>query len=74
MARRRINTIYAPGWKLREQKHVEDTLGMDQEICTRCGATLRTYHERCPADLTERCPGFQSIERAVASAPANCRP
>ena len=33
-------------------------------ICNRCGATLETYADQCNADLAERCPGFEAIERA----------
>lgn len=74
MSRRKISTIYAPAWKLREQAHIERTLGMDVEICARCGATLRTYHDKCAASLDDRCPGFEAIEAAIATAPADCRP
>jgi len=32
-------------------------------ICDRCGATLETYSD-CPADLSDPCPGFVTIENA----------
>jgi ribosomal protein L40E len=31
-------------------------------ICSRCGATLGSYADRCAADLDERCPGANAIE------------
>jgi hypothetical protein len=34
-------------------------------ICSRCGATLASI-ESCPTRLRQRCPGFLSIERALA--------
>jgi hypothetical protein len=33
-------------------------------ICTDCGCTLATFAERCIADLSARCPGFEAIEAA----------
>lgn len=69
----RINKIYAPAWKLRENAHIERTIGA-AEICARCKATLATYGDTCSAPLDERCPGFEAIERATATAPADCRP
>lgn len=73
MAPRKISTIYAPAWKLREQAHIERTIGA-AEICARCHATLATYHDACSAMLDDPCPGFETIERAIASAPGDCRP
>jgi ribosomal protein L40E len=35
-------------------------------ICARCGATLFTYADRCKASLSERCEGFERIEREVS--------
>jgi ribosomal protein L40E len=31
-------------------------------ICGRCGANLKTFDEKCTADLDERCPGFDAID------------
>ena len=40
---------------------VEKALG-DAVICTRCGATLATYADKCSAALDDPCPGFVTIE------------
>lgn len=69
----KVNTIYAPAWKLREQAHIEKTLGTGI-ICTTCGATLATYHDWCSAPLDVACPGFQAIENAISTAPRDCKP
>lgn len=37
-------------------------------ICTRCRATLGTYADLCEADLDERCPGFNVVDRAQMDA------
>lgn len=37
-------------------------------ICTRCGATLATYADKCDVDLDVRCPGFNVVERARSDA------
>jgi ribosomal protein L40E len=31
-------------------------------ICARCGATIKTYADKCSADLDERCPGFEAVD------------
>lgn len=62
----------APAWHRRMVAHVEATLGT-REIC-RCGATLATFADKCQAALDERCAGFEAIEAAKQSAPADCRP
>lgn len=38
----------------------------DEQICSRCGATLASYADLCNAALDEACPGFERIEQAVA--------
>ena len=45
----------------------EAVLG-DQVICDRCGATMATYADACTAALDDPCPGFLTIEDAVALA------
>jgi DNA-directed RNA polymerase subunit RPC12/RpoP len=47
------------------RRRVEEHLGQTV-ICTRCGAQLATFGERCAAALDEACPGFQAIERVRA--------
>ena len=37
-------------------------------ICSRCGASLATYADRCEADLAERCPGFNAIDLVQSAA------
>lgn len=37
-------------------------------ICTRCGATIQTYADKCEADLDERCPGFNVVDRVQVDA------
>jgi ribosomal protein L40E len=39
-----------------------------QVICTRCRATFGTYGEKCEADLDERCPGFNVVDRVQMDA------
>lgn len=55
--------------ELREQVHrlVSQRLG-DVVICTRCGAKLATYADKCEADLDERCPGFNVVDRVQMDA------
>lgn len=48
-----------------EKQYVESSLG-DSIICSPCGATLSTYCEKCTADLSDQCPGFEVIEMAKA--------
>lgn len=49
--------------ELRERVHalVEQRLA-GRIICARCGATYRTYGDKCSADLAERCPGFEAVD------------
>lgn len=37
-------------------------------ICARCGATIFTYADKCEADLDERCPGFNVVDREQIAA------
>lgn len=55
--------------ELRERVHrlVQQRLG-DVVICTRCGAKLSTYADKCEADLAERCPGFNVVDRVQMDA------
>ena len=46
---------------------VERKLGAGA-ICSRCGATLASYGEKCSASLAEACPGFVAIENALKEA------
>lgn len=46
-------------------KPAEMVLG-DRVICHRCNATLATYADACTAALDDPCPGFLTIEDAVA--------
>lgn len=46
-----------------ERRFVECKLA-DSVICDRCKCTLATYADRCSAELSEDCPGFQAIEAA----------
>ena len=46
-----------------EKAYVAAKLGT-ATICTRCGATLATYADKCSADLSEQCEGFHRIEAA----------
>lgn len=46
-----------------EQEFVKNAC-LHYVICTRCGATLDTYADKCSADLSDPCPGFMSIEFA----------
>jgi len=53
--------------KLEDQKHAaRESLG-NSVICERCGATFSTYDDTCPAPLDEPCPGFLTIEAAMAT-------
>ncbi len=36
----------------------------DSVICSRCGATLKSFADECAPDLSEICPGFLAIEQA----------
>lgn len=47
----------------KEREYVEKSIGMDTTICSRCGANLRNYADKCTADLSDACPGFLAIER-----------
>lgn len=50
--------------RLREERQfVENSIGMDTTICSRCCATLRNYSDKCTAGLSDSCPGFLAIER-----------
>ncbi len=40
---------------------VEKVLG-DEIICSRCGATYKTYNDACSADLLDQCQGFNRID------------
>lgn len=42
-------------------RRVQEALG-DEVICSRCGATLETYADKCNVDLATRCAGFERIE------------
>jgi ribosomal protein L40E len=46
-----------------EREFVERTLG-DQEICSKCHATLGTFADVCTAGLQDSCPGYLAIEQA----------
>lgn len=35
-------------------------------ICDRCGATILTFSDQCSANLLDRCPGFEAIEKVRA--------
>lgn len=47
---------------------------LDHVICTRCGATLDTYADKCSADLSDACPGFQTIELVKKTFNDNYKP
>lgn len=49
----------------RRNRFVEEWLG-NEKICERCGATLATYAELCSAPLDDPCPGFMTVEAAIA--------
>jgi ribosomal protein L40E len=51
----------------RVQRLVAERLG-ERIICTRCSARFRTYSEKCEADLAERCPGFNVVDRVQMDA------
>ena len=44
----------------RVQLIVRSRIG-DGVLCTRCGATLSTFADKCEADLDEGCPGGNAI-------------
>ena len=48
-----------------EIRRVDQVLG-SRVICARCKATLETYATNCRSELSERCEGFETIERAAA--------
>ena len=48
-----------------QRAFVEAKLG-SSVICSRCGATLATYADECSADLADPCPGFMTVEDAIA--------
>jgi hypothetical protein len=50
--------------EVRRQKRLEDALGDGRIICDRCGATLATYSDACPAEIGELCPGLLAMEKA----------
>jgi hypothetical protein len=47
-----------------ERAYVEAKL--TGEICARCGATLKTFSDKCSAGLSDTCPGFWAIDNAKA--------
>lgn len=51
----------------RVQRLVAQRLG-GRVICTRCGARYSTYADKCEADLAERCPGFNVLDRVQMDA------
>lgn len=46
-----------------EAEEVERLLA-DHCICSRCGAALPTYADKCNAPLDAPCPGFLTVEGA----------
>lgn len=50
--------------RLQDERAFVEKACLDHVICTRCGATLATYSDKCSADLSDTCPGFQTIEFA----------
>jgi hypothetical protein len=50
--------------EIRREKQLEDALGDGRIICERCGATLATYADVCPAKIGDRCPGLLAMEKA----------
>lgn len=55
--------------EMRERVHalVQQRIG-GGIICSRCQATLGTYADKCEADLDERCPGFNVVDRVQMQA------
>lgn len=49
-----------------EQEFVVKKLSSLESICERCLADLHTFPDRCSADLSDPCPGFDAIENAKA--------
>ena len=49
------------GLKKTEADRIESYLGSDV-ICSRCGATLSNYADKCNVSLETPCPGFLLIE------------
>lgn len=39
----------------------------DRQICTRCGATVTSYGDKCSAALDDPCEGFQIYEQMLAT-------
>ena len=50
--------------EVRRQKRLEDALGDGRIICERCGATLATYADVCPAEIGDPCPGLLAMDKA----------
>lgn len=44
---------------------IQSTLTRDKPICTRCGASLGTYGDRCCAAADELCGGWMAIRAAM---------
>jgi hypothetical protein len=49
--------------EVRRQKQLEDALGDGRIICDRCGATLATYADACPAEIGDPCPGVLAMDK-----------
>ena len=45
----------------RVQEIVQAHFG-SRTICSRCGANLATYADKCDVDLDVRCPGFNAVD------------
>ena len=39
----------------------------DRQICDHCGATVRTYGDKCSVRLDVRCEGFETSERMLTA-------
>jgi hypothetical protein len=50
--------------EVRRKKRLEDALGDGRIICDRCGATLATYADVCPAEIGDPCPGLLAMDKA----------
>ena len=50
--------------EVRRQKRLEDALGNGRTIWERCGATLATYADTCPAEIGDPCPGLLAMDKA----------
>jgi hypothetical protein len=49
--------------EVRRQRRLEDALGDGRIICERCGATLATYADVCPAEIGALCPGLLAMDK-----------